>query len=199
VQTHGHGGHPYYISWYQNKKYFSAPCVTFLFRPPTLMYNTHSKSAFAKVAVLPFRRMTEGISTFCGVWRLQRIFLVCLFPFALFCTFYNVYRTIPPATREVCGKSDTPPGNFNTSMFNLLSSMIAVYQHTNISFRTPMCSMTQEQTQRYAYLAEAETIVMVAGNLYNSEAILPSFTAALLSLAMFLGPTRVFISLYESG
>ncbi|KAJ1944588.1 hypothetical protein FBU59_002559, partial [Linderina macrospora] len=41
--------------------------------------------------------------------------------------------------------------------------------------------------------------IFIATNLYNSEKVLPSMAAQLLSFAQLLGNHRIFISVYENG
>lgn len=43
------------------------------------------------------------------------------------------------------------------------------------------------------------SVLFVAANLYNSEAILPQFTSSLIELAKTIGQDNIFISIYESN
>ncbi|KZV75509.1 glycosyltransferase family 69 protein [Peniophora sp. CONT] len=62
----------------------------------------------------------------------------------------------------------------------------------------PTCSLESWHNERYASLRNS-TNIFLAMNLHDNEEVLPTFFQEMPRLLDFLGPERVFISIYENG
>ena len=59
--------------------------------------------------------------------------------------------------------------------------------------------MLPQHYERYKHIRASTTRYYVAANLFNSARVVPNLCAQILLLADYLGPGRVFVSVYENG